>query len=279
MEVKISMNENYINYFKSIIDQDRSSIVICNLKHEIVYMNPTAIKNYEKRGGEKLIGRSLLNCHNAESVKRIQEITFEAYKSSGRIAALLDQNTGPSEQLSEELERVAAQIEHGAIELRNLCARYQAPLPPVGQKPALEPLNIAGRAECNEFGWLHIQLNALLPNCRFASPLWITDTITRLLDRLERRNGKLPLLEEALLMIDEHCDIAARQVYDQDNKAWKAISNALKGRVVADDDQYSLGVCLLSRRSSEAECHIYVLPVQDAGDFFFLRSDQYPFSR
>ena len=105
MEVKISMNENYINYFKSIIDQDRSSIVICNLKHEIVYMNPTAIKNYEKRGGEKLIGRSLLNCHNAESVKRIQEITFEAYKSSGRIAALLDQNTGPSEQLSEELER------------------------------------------------------------------------------------------------------------------------------------------------------------------------------
>ena len=111
-----------------------------------------------------------------DHVKRIQEITFEAYKSSGRIAALLDQNTGPSEQLSEELERVAAQIEHGAIELRNLCARYQAPLPPVGQKPALEPLNIAGRAECNEFGWLHIQLNALLPNCRFASPLWITDT-------------------------------------------------------------------------------------------------------
>ena len=46
-----------------------------------------------------------------EHVQRIQEITFEAYKSSGRIAALLDQNTGPSRQLSEELERVAAQIE------------------------------------------------------------------------------------------------------------------------------------------------------------------------
>lgn len=116
------------------------------------------------------------------------------------------------------------------------------------------------------------------PTCRRLK-MSASTTLTRLLDRLERRNGKLPLLEEALLMIDEHCDIAARQVYDQDNKAWKAISNALKGRVVADDDQYSLGVCLLSRRSSEAECHIYVLPVQDAGDFFFLRSDQYPFSR
>lgn len=51
-----------------------------------------------------------------EHVQRIQEITFEAYKSSGRIAALLDQNTGPSRQLSEELERVAAQIEQGAVE-------------------------------------------------------------------------------------------------------------------------------------------------------------------
>ena len=68
------MNEKYLSYFKSIIDQDRSSVVICNLKHEIIYMNPASIKNYEKRGGEKLIGQSLLNCHNAESVKRIQEV-------------------------------------------------------------------------------------------------------------------------------------------------------------------------------------------------------------
>lgn len=212
-------------------------------------------------------------------IQRIQEITFEAYKASGRIAVLLENGEAPSEALAKELEQAAAQIEQGAVELRNLCACYQLPLPPVGQKPVLEPLNIAGRAECNEFGWLHIQLNSLLPNCRFATPLWITDTITRLLDRLERREGKLPLLETALLVIDEHCDISARQVCDQDNKGWKAISNALKGRVVADDDQYSLGVCLLSSRSSEEACHIYVLPVQDAGDFFFLRSDQYPLSR
>ena len=37
-------------YFKSIIDQDRCSVVICNLKHEIIYMNPTAVKSYEKWG-------------------------------------------------------------------------------------------------------------------------------------------------------------------------------------------------------------------------------------
>ena len=37
-------------------------------------MNPAAIQNYAKHGGEKLIGHSLLDCHNAESGKRIQQV-------------------------------------------------------------------------------------------------------------------------------------------------------------------------------------------------------------
>ena len=204
-----------------------------------------------------------------DQIKRIQEITFEAYKASGRIAVLLEKSEAPSEELSKELERAAARMEHGAVDLRTLCAYYQQPLQPVGHKPVVEPLEIAGRAERNEFGWLHIQLNTLLPNCRFEPPLWITDTVTRLLNQMERRHGKLPMLDSALLVIDEHCDIAARQVYDQDNKGWKAISNALKGRIVADDDQYSLSVCLLSTRTPERACHIYVLPFEEAGDFLY----------
>ena len=31
-------------YFKSIVDQDRLSIVICDLEHTIIYMNPAASK-------------------------------------------------------------------------------------------------------------------------------------------------------------------------------------------------------------------------------------------
>ena len=38
-------------YFKSIVDQDRLSIVICDLEHTIIYMNPAAIKDYHKYGG------------------------------------------------------------------------------------------------------------------------------------------------------------------------------------------------------------------------------------
>ena len=62
-----------ISFYKSIVDQDRASIVICNLKHEIIYMNPAAVNSYAKRGGDKLIGRSLLDCHNQESRDKIQK--------------------------------------------------------------------------------------------------------------------------------------------------------------------------------------------------------------
>lgn len=62
------------NFFKSIIDQDRCAVVICNLEHEIIYMNPAAIQRYEKRGGQALVGRSLLDCHNPQSVEIIKKV-------------------------------------------------------------------------------------------------------------------------------------------------------------------------------------------------------------
>lgn len=68
-------------YFKSIVEQDRCAVVICNTKHEIIYMNPAAIARYGKSGGEKLIGSSLLNCHNEKSNKLIEK-TVEWFKKS-----------------------------------------------------------------------------------------------------------------------------------------------------------------------------------------------------
>lgn len=61
-------------YIKSVIDMDRSSVVICSLDHEIIYMNPAAIKRYEKRGGKNLIGKSLMNCHNEKSNAIIEKV-------------------------------------------------------------------------------------------------------------------------------------------------------------------------------------------------------------
>lgn len=62
------------SFYKSIIDQDRAAVVICNLEHEIIYMNPAAVVSYEKYGGAQLIGQSLLACHNQESREQIQRV-------------------------------------------------------------------------------------------------------------------------------------------------------------------------------------------------------------
>ena len=67
-------NQKMFAFLKSVVDQDRASVVICNTEHEIVYMNPAAVSSYAKRGGDKLIGRSLLECHNPESRVKIQQV-------------------------------------------------------------------------------------------------------------------------------------------------------------------------------------------------------------
>lgn len=61
-------------FFKSVIDQDQCAIVICNLEHEIIYMNPAAIARYAKSGGTELVRKSLLNCHNEESIAMIHKV-------------------------------------------------------------------------------------------------------------------------------------------------------------------------------------------------------------
>lgn len=61
-------------FFKSVIDMDTSAVVICDLSHKIVYMNPAAEERYSKRGGGRLVGKSLLDCHNKTSNERIEQV-------------------------------------------------------------------------------------------------------------------------------------------------------------------------------------------------------------
>ena len=62
------------NYFQSLIDQDKSAVVICNLQHQIIYMNPAAVARYKSQGGAELLGKNLMLCHNKDSQKRIEEV-------------------------------------------------------------------------------------------------------------------------------------------------------------------------------------------------------------
>ncbi|MGN1114685.1 MAG: PAS domain-containing protein [Oscillospiraceae bacterium] len=64
----------FYQYFKSIIDQDEQSVVICDTNHTIIYMNPAAISNYSKSGGKALVGKSVFECHNNDSKDKIEKV-------------------------------------------------------------------------------------------------------------------------------------------------------------------------------------------------------------
>ncbi len=57
-------------FFKSVLEQDLAPVVICDLKHTVVYMNKAAIERYHV----DLIGKSIKNCHNAQSNEKIDEV-------------------------------------------------------------------------------------------------------------------------------------------------------------------------------------------------------------
>ncbi len=56
--------------FKSILEQDRAPIVVCDKDSQIVYMNPSAKAQYH---GD-LTGRNVKDCHNSASVEKIDRV-------------------------------------------------------------------------------------------------------------------------------------------------------------------------------------------------------------
>jgi len=177
------------------------------------------------------------------------------------------------------LESLANSLENSVVLTRNMletvrgsvneCVPYFDAL--VGT--ASRPLDIAGYAELIEKEWIHIQLHTLLPHDRFKTPKYLMDTIQKLVEDLRNRMGHLPFYQNALLVVDEHCDLNSRTVYDNDNKQWRCIPNTLKGKIFADDDQFNLNIALLTTEDETPSCHIYVLDAADAADFFLMRAE------
>lgn len=74
-------------FLLSMAQEDHSAIVLCNLEHQILYMNPAAVSNYEKWGGADLVGKNLLACHNEKSREMINKVVdwFAKSKDNNRI--------------------------------------------------------------------------------------------------------------------------------------------------------------------------------------------------
>lgn len=180
---------------------------------------------------------------------------------------------------STQLDCVLEQTERAVIKLRMLTEAIRPRAFESTRKPEVSKVpGFVGEIEVNEFGWVHIRLNTLLPNCKYKTPLWLQNTLSTLLMGYQKNGRKLPRFDRAMLIIEEHCDIQNRQIYDQDNKGWKAIPNAIKGLLVADDDQFMLEVALLSHKSETVGCHIWVLPTEDAGEYFSVRTGNFGYT-
>ena len=79
--------------YKSVLEADRAAVVICDLEHTIIYMNPVAIERYAKWGGKDLMGKNLLNCHNEKSREMIQKVVewFKASKDNNIVYTFFNQ--------------------------------------------------------------------------------------------------------------------------------------------------------------------------------------------
>lgn len=69
--------------YKSVLDADRAPVVICDLEHVIIYMNPSAVEHYGRFGGKALLGKNLLDCHGERSRELIRRVVDRFKTSDG----------------------------------------------------------------------------------------------------------------------------------------------------------------------------------------------------
>lgn len=202
--------------------------------------------------------------------QKMRNLIEHALQKVNSLAALADGGRLREEKLQLTLEETAQYFEAATLTLRAICERHMPGVGGYGKPEELRYQHPSGHIEIAGAGWVHMQLDTLLPHCRYLPAAWLTDTVRRLLNAYMQHTHFRLHFKQLLLIIDEHSDVDGRHVFDQDNKGWKAVSNALKGLVIDDDDQYHLSVHMMSSRSAENVCHISLVLPESAEDFFRL---------
>ena len=110
-------------FFKSVLEQDTAPVVLCDLQHTILYMNPAACKRYRD-----LTGKSLMACHNPASRQQIETVLawFEKKMENNRV------HTFFNEKENKDVYMVALRDQSGALigyyEKHEFRSRDMAPL-------------------------------------------------------------------------------------------------------------------------------------------------------
>lgn len=101
------MNENLSILFKSVLEQDGAPIVICDIGHTVVYMNPAAISRYHT----DLTGKSIKLCHNSVSNEKIDRVIawFAESKDNNRVF------TSRNDKENKDVYMIALRDENGNL--------------------------------------------------------------------------------------------------------------------------------------------------------------------
>lgn len=97
-------------FFKSILDCDEAPIVVCDLEHIVVYINPAAAINYRKYEGFA-VGKSIFDCHNERSCDMIKKVVkwFGESNENNKV------HTFFNEKLQKDVYMVALRDENGSL--------------------------------------------------------------------------------------------------------------------------------------------------------------------
>ncbi len=122
------------------------------------------------------------------------------------------------------LEVALQQQETACIEMRRLYDMVKTPESRI-QKPADGNITeVFGKISVTPEGWVHIKLNFLLPHCRMTGATqYVSNSILRLINDAESAGKNLPFFSKAFVGILEFSPGEASDVFDHDNKGYKAV--------------------------------------------------------
>lgn len=126
---------------------------------------------------------------------------------------------------------------------------------------------ITGSVKVTNEGWTVIRLDTLLQNVRRRTTGYIENSILELLKQWRGSGGVLPWYRHAFVVITEHTDRKSGNVYDPDNREWKAVTNALKGVLIEDDDQFTVSLILDTVPDGKGFTEIAVLPYHETAAY------------
>ena len=126
---------------------------------------------------------------------------------------------------------------------------------------------VTGAVKVTREGWTVIRLDTMLQNARRRTTGYIENSILELLKQWRGSGGVLPWYRHAFVVITEHTDRKSGNVYDPDNREWKTVTNALKGVLFEDDDQFTVSLILDTVPDGRGYTEITVLPYHEAAAY------------